>query len=206
MVYTSFMNFIIFNLADGTQKPCDLANLSQSLSLNCEIVRMVGDKHEAIGYVSPKTLVHFAVESANYALQNYSKKILPEAQTCIDLINKWLEDSSSVSKEELYAAYDAANAAADAAYAADAVDAADDAANAANAAVNAANAAVNAAADAAYDAGNAAYAAYYAADAAANAAYYAADAAYAAADAAGKSRLNEQNRQGNFILKFFEVE
>ena len=160
------MTFIIFNLADGSQKPCDLANLSQSLSLNCEIVRMVGDKHEAIGYVSHKTLVHFAVESANYALQNYSKNITPKAQACIDLIKKWLEDSSSVSKEELKAA----------AYAA-----------------------------AAYAAAAAADAAAYAADAA-NAAAYAADAATAAACSAGKNKLNEQNRQGNFILKFFKVE
>ena len=180
MIYTSFMNFIIFNLADGSQVPCDLANLSRSLSLNCEIVRMVGDKQEAIGYVSHKTLVHFAVESANYALQNYSKKEIPKAQTCIDLIRKWLEDSSSVSKEELYAAANAANAAS--ANAASATSAA----YAARAAAYAAYA-VNAAYDAAYDA--------------ANAAYYAAD-----ADAAGKNKLNEQNRQGNFILNFFEVE
>ena len=162
------MNFIIFNLADGSQKPCDLANLSQSLSPNCEIVRMVGNKHEAIGYVSHKTLVYFAVESANYALQNYSKNITPKAQACIDLINKWLEDSSSVSKEELNAAAAAADAAA-------------------------------------YCAANAADAAAYAADAA-NAAAYAADAATAAACSAGKNKLNEQNRQGNFILKFFKVE
>ena len=160
------MNFIIFNLENGSQKPCDLANLSQSLSLNCEIVRIIGDKHEAIGYVCHKTLVHFAVEWADYALQNYSKEILPEAQTCIDLTRKWLEDSSSVSKEELYAAAVAA-AASSAAYAA-------------------ATAATAAAADAAY----------YAAANAAN-----------AANAAGadKNKLDEQNRQGNFILKFFEV-
>ena len=186
------MNFIIFNLADGSQVPCDLANLSQSLSLNCEIMRMVGDKHEAIGFVSPKTLVHFAVESANYALQNYSKEILPEAQTCIDLTRKWLEDSSSVSKEELYAAAYAANAA----YAAYAAYAANAAAYAARAAYYAACAAL-AAVDAAYYAADAAYAANYAARRAANT---------TAANAADKSRLNEQNRQGNFILKFFEVE
>ena len=163
------MNFIIFNLADGSKKPCDLANLSRSLSPNCEIVRMVGDKHEAIGFVCHKTLVHFAVESANYALQNHSKEILPKAQACIDLTRKWLEDSSSVSEEELNAA---------------------------------AYAAIYAANYAAY----AAYAAYYAAYAVANVVANAANAANAAANAAGKNKLNEQNRQGNFILKFFEVE
>ena len=163
------MNFIIFNLENGSQKPCDLANLSQSLSLNCEIVRIIGDKHEAIGYVCHKTLVHFAVEWADYALQNYSKKEIPEAQTCIDLSRKWLEDSSSVSKEELYAAANATSAAAS----------------------NAAYAAAAAAADAA---------------AGADAAYAAAYAAAFAANAAGKNKLDEKNRQGNFILKFFEVE
>ena len=174
------MNFIIFNLADGSQKPCDLAKLSRSLSPNCEIVRMVGDKHEAIGFVCHKTLVHFAVESANYALQNHSKEILPEAQACIDLIKKWIEDSSSVSNEELKAA-----------------------ANAAYAAYAAYNAyAASAASNAAYAASNAAYAAY----AAGAAVYHANAAADYAASAAGKNKLNEQNRQGNFILKFFEVE
>ncbi len=141
------MKFIIFNLNDGSQKSCDLAHLSQSLSPNCEIVRIIGDKHEAIGYVSHKTLVHFAVEFAHYALQNYTKKILPEAQTCIDLTRKWLQDQSSVSAVQLkqaaaYAAY-AANAAyaVYAVYAANAAANAADAANAANAAAYAANAA-----------------------------------------------------------------
>jgi len=183
------MNFIIFNLNDGSQKPCDLANLSQSLSPNCEIVRIIGDKHEAIGYVSHKTLVHFAIENANYALQNYSKKILPEAQTCIDLTRKWLQDQSSVSADQLKQA----------AYAVDTADAA----NAADAAYYAAHIAANAAY---YYAHTAAYAAHYAA---ANAAHYAANAAHYAANAANaadKNKLDEQNRQGTFILKFFEVE
>jgi hypothetical protein len=138
-------------------------------------VRIIGNKHEAIGYVSHKTLVHFAIEWADYALQNYSKKILPEAQNCIDLTRKWLQDQSFVSADQLKEAADAADAAADAA-------------------------AANTDADAAY------VAAYAAADAAV---YYAADAVYAAyyaADAAGKNKLNEQNRQGTFILKFFGVE
>jgi hypothetical protein len=163
------MNFIIFNLENGSQKSCDLANLSKSLSPNCEIVRIIGNKHEAIGYVSHKTLVHFAVENADYAYKNYAKVQNPEVQNCIDLTRKWVQDHNSVSDEQL-------NEAADAAYAA-------------------ANAAAYAyAAYAAYAANAAAYAAY-AADAAAYAAY-----------AAGKSKLNEQNRQGTFILKFFEVE
>jgi len=164
------MNFIIFNLNDGSQVSCDLAHLSQSLSPNCEIVRIIGDKHEAIGYVSHKTLVHFAVENAHYAYQNYAKKQYPKVQNCIDLTRKWLQDQSSVSADQLK---QAANAAAYVAHAATYV---------ANAAISAAYAAGDAAGDAAYNA-------------AAN-----------AADAAGKNKLDEQNRQGNFILKFFGVE
>jgi len=173
------MNFIIFHLENGSQVSCDLANLSRFLSPNCEIVRIIGDKHEAIGYVSHKTLVHFAVEWADYALQNYSKSQNPKVQNCIDLTRKWVQDQSSVSADQLKEAADAADAASDAA--------------------NAAHYAADAASDAAH------YAAHYAAyatNAAANAAYNAAD------TAAGKSKnkLNEKSRQGNFILKFFEVE
>jgi hypothetical protein len=169
------MNFIIFNLNDGSQKPCNLANLSRSLSPNCEIVRIIGDKHEAIGYVSHKTLVHFAVEWANYAYQNYAKSQNPKVQNCIDLTRKWLQDQSSVSADQLkQAAY--------------AVDAAYAVASAANAAYDAANAA-------AYAVASAAYAAAYAANTAIN-----------AANAAGENKLDEQNRQGTFILKFFGVE
>ena len=184
------MNFIIFNLADGSQVSCDLANLSRSLSPNCEIMRIIGDKHEAIGYVSHKTLVHFAVEWANYAYQNYAKSQNPKVQNCIDLTRKWLQDQSSVSADQLKQA----------AYAVDTADAA----NAADAAYYAAHTAANAAAQ--YAAHTAAYTAHYAA---ANAAHYAANAAHYvanAANAADKDKWNEQNRQGNFILKFFGME
>jgi len=139
-------------------------------------MRIIGDKHEAIGYVSHKTLVYFAVEWAHYAHQNYAKVQYPKVQNCIDLTRKWLQDQSSVSADQLKEAAYAANTAA---YAA---------ACAANAAYYAANAAAYAAADAA--------------DAAANAAINAAHAAHAA----GENKLDEQNRQGTFILKFFGVE
>ncbi len=119
------MNFIIFNLNDGSKKSCNLAKLSQSLSPNCEIVRIIGDKHEAVGFVSHALLVHFAVESAHYAYQNYSKLQDPRIQNCIDLIKKWVKDQSSVSADQLKeaanaAAYAAAYNAANAANAADA--------------------------------------------------------------------------------------
>ena len=158
------MKFRIINLSDGSQKDCSFHDLSKSLSSNCIILRVKEDGFESIGLVTHHTLVFFVVEFANYALQNYTKKITPEAQTCIDLVYKWIKDQSSVSEEEL-------RTAADATYAA-------------------------------YDA-YAAYAAAYAANAAAYAAAYA---TAFAADAAGIKKLDEQNRQGTFILNFFGVE
>ena len=174
----------IISLVDGSTRSCDLVNLSHSLSLNCEVLREVDGSHEAVGFVSHETLVTFAVEFADYARLNYAQKKLPEAEVCITLTRKWLENHDSVSVEELRVA---AHAAAYAAYAAN----------------SAADAAANAA-DAAYAAANAADAAAHAADAAANAAYaaaYAADAAYAAK----KSKKKEQERQGNFILGYFNT-
>ena len=94
-----------------------------------------------MGVISHKTLVLFSVEFAEYALINYAKKKFPEAQTCIHLARKWLEDQESVSNDELRAA------ARDASYAATAADAATYAATyaAANAAAYAAHAAADAA-------------------------------------------------------------
>ena len=98
------MKFRIINLSDGYQKDCSFQNLSTSLSSNCIILRFKEEGFESIGLVTHQTLVFFAVEFANYALQNYTKKITPEVQTCIDLARKWLEDQSPVSAEELKAA------------------------------------------------------------------------------------------------------
>ena len=184
------MTFKIISLVDGSIKPCNLVDLSQSLSLNCEVLREIDGSHEAIGFVSHETLVFFSVEFADYALKNHSKEQIPAAEAAILLVRKWLQDKSSVSEEELKAAdYAAAYAAADAAYAAyaaaNAAHAAYAAANAANAAANAARAADAAAAHAAYDA--------------------AAHAAHAAHAAAEKSKLKEQERQGNFILGYFNT-
>ena len=181
------MKFKIIKLSDGSQKDCSFEELSTSLFANCVILRAKEEGFESIGLVTHHTLTYFAVEFASYALQNYTKKIIPEAQICIALTRKWLEDQSSVSKEELC---DIANDASDAA---DYLDdfTANAAYYAANAAANAANAAANAAS----------YACAYAAVDAAEAA----DAAYAAVDAV-ENKLDEQNRQATFILNFFGVE
>jgi len=163
------MIYKIISLVDGSTRSCDLVNLSQSLSLNCEVLREVDGSHEAVGFVNHETLVFFAVEFADYALNNYTKQKSQETESCITLTRKWLKAHDAVSNEELKVAADAA---ADTAYAGGLV--ADYAAYAANSAAYAAN----------------------------SAAYAADNAAHAAAE---KSKKKEQERQGNFILSYFNA-
>jgi hypothetical protein len=111
------MNFLVFNLDDGSKKPCHITELSKSLAPNCEILREVGDSYEAIGFVSHSLLVYFCAEFAEYALQNYAKKKIPEVEECLSIVRKWIESPNSVSSKELISA--AAYAAYAAAYAAD---------------------------------------------------------------------------------------
>jgi hypothetical protein len=164
-----------------TSKEVTLDNLSRNLKLHSEIYSIQEDGEVYLGVISHKALVFLATEFADYAIKNYAKKGIPEAEVCLSLTRKWIEGESSVSKEELRAAaaaaYAAAPAAANAAYA--------------GAAAYAAGAAAYAAADA-----DAAYAAAYAAAAAA------ADAAAYAANAAGKDKDKDKEliRQGKFIL------
>ena len=128
-------------VTSGKSRKVTLNNLSRNLKPSSEIYEL-SDKEVYLGLISHQTLVFFATEFADYALKNYAKRIIPEAEACIRLTRKWLEDRESVSDEELKAAADAAYAAA---YAA----------NAAYAAANAANAANAAAYAAAYDTANA---------------------------------------------------
>lgn len=115
-------------VTSGKIEEVSLSELSQSLKIQSEVYEL-SDKEVYLGPISHKTLVLFSTEFAHYALQNYAKKIIPEAETCIHLTRKWLEDRESVSNEQLIAAADAADAASDtAAYAADAAYAAADAA------------------------------------------------------------------------------
>ena len=126
-----------------------ISEISRNLKVQSDIF-IISDKEIYLGMISHKTLVLFATEFTDYALQNYTNEKYPESEICIALIRKWIEDDTSVSNEELRvaanAAYDAADAADyasnAAAYAADAADDDDDA-----------NAAANAAACAAYAAG-----------------------------------------------------
>ena len=156
-------------------KEATLNNLSRNLNLQSEIYAL-SDGEIYLGAISNKTLALFAVEFAEYALQNYEKERIPEAEICISLMRKWLRDDTSVSKEEL-------KAAADAAYAT----------------------------TYGYGDAYAVYAAFYAATFPvysinpADATSYSANAATdAAAYAAGKSKEEEYQRQGNFIIDFLK--
>ena len=133
-------------VTSGKSKEVTLAEISQNLKPSSEVYEL-SEVEVYLGVISHQTLVFFATDFADYAIQNYAKKIIPEAEACIRLTRKWLEDRESVSDEELRTASNAAYAAANAAYAA---------ANAVYAAANA----VYAAANAAYAAANAVYAAY----------------------------------------------
>ena len=169
------MTYRIISTFDGSTETCSLSELSQQLKLNsilCEL-NGIGTLIDSWPLVH-ETLVTFAVEFADYTLLNYTKKI-PEAEACIALTRKWLENSETVSKEELrVAANAAARAAANAAYAAYAA----------------------AAAHAAYDAARATYAAANAAAAA----YAAAN----AAGGGEKKREAELIRQGQFIVGYLK--
>ena len=182
-------------VTSGKAKEVTLGEISRNLEISSEVYA-IQDGEIYLGVISHKTLVFFATEFAHYALQNYAKKNNPEAEICISLVRKWIEDDTSVSNEELrVVAYaDAAYYAASAANAADAA--------AAYAAVYAAAAAAYAAADA-----DAAYYAASAANAAANAANAASAAnaaAYAAVDAARVDKEKEYIRQGEFIIDFLK--
>ena len=173
---------MLYRITSGNSKSnVKLSEVSRNLKPQSEIYSIQEDGEVYLGIISHKTLVFFATEFADYALKNYAKKEIPEAEVCLSLTRRWIEDDSSVSKEELRTAAYAANAAANAA-----ADAAVAAANAANAAAYAANSAANAASSAASS----------------DAAAYAA--AYAAADAAGKEKEMEFERQGEFILDFLK--
>ena len=167
----------IISTLDGSTETCSLSELSQKLKLNCILAELNSDGSLIDSWpLVHETLVTFAVEFADYTLLNYTKKKkIPEAEACIALTRKWLENSETVSKEELrVAANAAARAAANAAYAAYAA----------------------AAAHAAYDAARATYAAANAAAAA----YAAAN----AAGGGEKKREAELIRQGQFIVGYLK--
>ena len=109
------MTYRIISTLDGSTKTCSLSELSRSLKLNCILAELNTDSSISDSWpLVHETLVTFAVEFADYALLNYSKQKIPEAEACITLTRKWLENHNSVSNEELKsaAAYTVAYAAA----------------------------------------------------------------------------------------------
>jgi hypothetical protein len=132
-------------------KEVELIDLSRSLMLNSIVARGTPDGGlEHLGLITHQDLVFFSYTWATWALEA-SKTKPPEAVEALRLVGLWLEDSESVSDEELKAA---AEADGDAAWAARS--AARAAAGAARAARDAARAAAGAARAAAWAAGAAA--------------------------------------------------
>jgi len=171
-----------------------LDKLSRSLLLN-SIVSYDG---QSLGLVTHWDLVFLSRTWAGWALDAAQKKPPEEALVALSLVDQWLQDPGSVSREELNAAAGAASRAARAAAGAAAAEAAW-AADAA-AAAGAAGAAEAAAESAVWGAvaGAAAWAASRAAEAAARAA---AAAAAWAADAAAAAGAAAYQRQGRFIIE-----
>ena len=175
--------------------------LSRSLKLN-SIVSYDG---QPIGLVTHWDLVFFSRTWAGWALEDCGERPPEEVLVALSLVDQWLQDSGSVSSEELRAAGAAAARVAWAAAAARV-------AWAAGAAAGAARAAAAAEAAAAWAARAAAWAARAAAGAAraaeaAGAAWAAAEAAEAAvaaeaaAEAAGAAEAAAYQRQGEFITE-----
>ena len=92
-------------VTSGETKVVTLAEISRNLRVQSEVF-ILSDKEIYLGLISHKTLTLFLVEFADYALQNYAKRKTPKAKICISLARKWLEDQSSISKEDLYASAD----------------------------------------------------------------------------------------------------
>jgi len=87
-------------VTSGKTKEVTLGGISRSLGISSEVYAL-SDGETYLGMISHKILVFFATEFADYAIKNYAKKDLPEAETCIRLTRKWLEDRDSVSNKDL---------------------------------------------------------------------------------------------------------
>ena len=172
-------------ITSGKTKIVTLGEISRNLKVQSEIYAL-SDGEVCLGLISHKTLVFFATEFADYAIKNYTRDRVPEADLCISLIRKWISGDTSVSKSLSSAANAAAAVASYSGESATSysTEAASYAYYAANAAANAANANSD----------------YAAADTNVNAVY----AAYYASDAAGVDKDKEFLRQGEFIIDFLK--
>jgi hypothetical protein len=165
------MSQFLIESPDGKRKPLTLEELSKNLCLNGLLYEKSEEHERAIGFINHKTLVFFTHTWATWAFEA-SKTKPPEAVEALRLVGLWLEDSESVSNEELKAAAEAATWAA------------------------------GVAAWAAWAAGDAAWAAGAAGDTARSATWAAgaAGAAGAARAAAWAAGAEAYQKQGEFIL------
>jgi hypothetical protein len=110
--------FKVISLQTGETREAELIDLSHSLMLNSIVARGTPDGGlEHLGLITHQDLVFFAHTWATWAFEA-SKTKPPEAVETLRLVGLWLEDSESVSDEELKAAVKAVEAAARAARAA----------------------------------------------------------------------------------------
>jgi hypothetical protein len=108
------MSGFLIESPDGKRKPLTLEELSRNLCLNGILYEVSRDSEKGIGFINHKTLVFFAYTWEAWALET-SKTKPPETVEALRLVGLWLEDSESVSNEELQAAARAAAGAARAA-------------------------------------------------------------------------------------------
>ena len=172
------MKFKIIHLESVKENiTCDLSELSYYLIPNCEILQFFDDGSlEAIGFVSQETLVGFAIDFAQYALDNHCQKNKVDSRLTEGLIVARRYLKKQASRKEVQAA---AHAAYDVSHSYPRIRS-----RAYGAAANAAT--------------NAIYAIYANNNNIANAVISASDSA--------KNKLKERNRQGNYILSFFKGE
>ena len=164
----------------GSRWEGDLKYLSRNLNVNALLCSVSeGGARTNLGLILHRDIVLFALQWAKSVNEDPIFQVLK----CFELIEKWLEDEDSVTREELNIAARAADATARA-----------------NAADAAAYTAARAAARAAY---NAARAAARAADAASDARFAGYAAANAAAHAAYDANANAYASQGQMIVDYY---
>jgi hypothetical protein len=96
--------FKVISLQTGETREVELVKLSRNLMLNSIVARGTPDGGlEHLGLITHQDLVFYAYTWATWALEASETKA-PEAQEALRLVGLWLEDSESVSDEELKAA------------------------------------------------------------------------------------------------------
>jgi hypothetical protein len=94
------MRFKVINILTGKKVECEIYELSQNLSPNCEILKYNFDGTlEAIGFVSYETLSHFANEFAAFIYDNFSYNKSPICAATISAVRDYF--NKQVSKQYL---------------------------------------------------------------------------------------------------------